>query len=121
LTPPYTSKIIEFNEKNISTTSNYAIIKVNEGFSPEIINFYLNSEYIKKQIHKFADETSIKVINIRNIKEFNIIPTAKEKDQTYEQLILTYKKKKKYMEKQLNLEKSLLEEIMFGDNNNGGN
>ena len=58
LTPPYNSRIIEFNENNITTTSNYAIIKVCENYSPEIINFYLNSEYIKKQIYQFADERS---------------------------------------------------------------
>lgn len=119
LTPPYTSNIVEFNEKNITTTSNYAIIKVNENYSPEIINFYLNSEYIKKQIYQFADESSVKVINIGNIKDFDIILTDNENEKTYEKLILTHKKKKKILEKKLNLEKDLLEEIIFGENNNG--
>lgn len=119
LTPPYTSNIIEFNENNITTTSNYAIIKVNENYSPEIINFYLNSEYIKKQIYQFADETSVKVINIGNIKDFNIILTNIENVEIYEKLILTHKKKKELLENKINLEKDLLEEIIFGENNNG--
>lgn len=121
LTPPYTSRIIEFNENNITTTSNYAIIKVYENYSPEIINFYLNSEYIKKQIYQFADETSVKVINIGNIKYFDIILTNKEYEDIYKKLISTHKEKKEMIEKELNLEKDLLEEIIFGENDNGEN
>lgn len=121
LTPPYTSRIIEFNENNITTTSNYAIIKVCENYSPEIINFYLNSEYIKKQIYQFADETSVKVINIGNIKDFDIILTNKEYEDIYKKLISTHKEKKEMIEKELNLEKDLLEEIIFGENDNGEN
>lgn len=115
LTPPYTSRIIEFDEDNITTTSNYAIIKVNEKYSPEILTFYLNSEYIQKQIYQAYDESSIKVINISNIKKFNIIEIQKEKEETYKKLITNFKKKKRLTYMQLELEEDLLEEIIFGE------
>jgi restriction endonuclease S subunit len=115
LTPPYTAQIIDFNEKNITTTSNYAIIKINTAYNPELINFYLNSEYIKKQIYYLAAETSIKVITIKNIKDFQIIEVENDKKDTYTKLIKTYIAKKELMEKQLQLEKDLLEEIIFGE------
>lgn len=115
LTPPYTSQLIEFTKENTTTTSNYAIIKVKPEYSPEIINFYLNSEYTKKQIYQTADETSIKAIKIKNIKEFNIKQVKQENKESYIQLIKTYKKKKQLIEQQLEIEKDLLEEIIFGD------
>ena len=115
LTPPYTSRIIEFNEKNVTTTSNYAIIKVNENYSPEILNFYLNSYYIKKQIHQVSEENSMKVVNIINIKKFNIIQIEEDKKETYINLIETFKNKKHLMEKQIQLEENLIEEIIFGE------
>ena len=52
LTPPYTSRIIEFNENNITTTSNYAIIKV----------------YEKPDYHITAEEYIKHVINSKDYK-----------------------------------------------------
>ena len=72
LTPPYTAITIDFDDENITTTSNYAIIKVKDDYPPELLTFYLNSEYTKEQIYKFSEQTTIKVINITNIKNFDI-------------------------------------------------
>lgn len=114
LTPPYTARVVEFDEDNLTTTSNYAIIKVNEKYSPELLTFYLNSEYIKKQIYKFSEQTSIKVINISHIKNFEI-KEIEDPNNLYTQLIKTYNEKKTLIEKQLKLEEDLIEEIIFGE------
>ncbi len=151
LTPPYTARTIEFDDENITTTSNYAIIKVKNNYPPELLTFYLNSEYTKEQIYKFSEQTSIKVINITNIKNFNIkieepvifdnalykeelsiMPPREEdieyisdeenvfnhnidKEELYTQLVKIHEEKKKLIEKQLKLEKDLIEEIIFGE------
>ena len=115
LTPPYSARIIEFNKENITTTSNYAIIKVQEEYCPEIITFYLDSEYINKQIHHICDENNVKVINISNIKEFEIRLIDEEKKDIYTELINTYKTKQKLIEKKIQLKHDLLEEIIFGE------
>ena len=114
LTPPYTARIVEFSEPNITTTSNYAIIKVNEDYSPELLNFYLNSEYAKRQIYKFSEQTSIKVINISNIKNFDIKLNNNDMS-LYTELIQIFEEKKKNMEKKIQLEEDLIEELIFGE------
>ncbi|MBE6494543.1 MAG: hypothetical protein E7Z84_08085 [Methanosphaera stadtmanae] len=158
LTPPYTAITIDFDDENITTTSNYAIIKVKDDYSPELLTFYLNSEYTKEQIYKFSEQTSVKVINISNIKNFDIkkidkepiryensynllcekpnvdeenemfnisynsvisdyeeAPNIYDKEELYTQLVKTFEEKKKLIEKQLKLEKDLIEEIIFGE------
>lgn len=157
LTPPYTAITIDFDDENITTTSNYAIIKVKDYYSPELLAFYLNSEYTKEQIYKFSEQTSVKVINISNIKNFDIKKIDEEplyestfdllpyendtdeendilnelsynslnynevpepnhnKEELYTQLVKTFEEKKKLIEKQLKLEKDLIEEIIFGE------
>ena len=115
LTPPYTSRIIEFNENNLTTTSNYAIIKIYEEYSPEILNFYLNSYYVKKQIHQVSEENTMRVVNISNIKKFKIRKIDEKNKETYTELINTFNNKKRLMEKQIQIEEDLLEEILFGE------
>lgn len=114
LTPPYTSKIIEFQEENITTTSNYAIIKIKDKYTPELINFYLNSEYTKKQIYKYSEKTSTNIINISNIKDFQIKDIGNNKDK-YTQLIKTFINKKRLLEKKLEIEENVIEELIFGE------
>jgi len=115
LTPPHVSQVMDFDSNNITISSNYAIIKVNEKYSPEILNFYLNSEYIKKQIYQLSEQTSIKVITISNIKNFNIINLEKYQDEDYIELITTFQEKRRLMEEKINLEENILEELFFGE------
>ena len=78
------------------------------------MNLYLNSEYIKKQIYRYSEQTNIKVINISHIKNFDIKMIENNID-IYESLIVTYEEKKELIEKQLEIEKSVIEEIIFGE------
>ncbi len=78
------------------------------------MNLYLNSEYIKKQIYRYSEQTNIKVINISHIKNFDI-KMIENNIELYESLIVTYEEKKELIEKQLEIEKSVIEEIIFGE------
>jgi len=78
------------------------------------LNLYLNSEYIKKQIYRYSEQTNIKVINISHIKNFDI-KMIENNIELYESLIVTYEEKKELIEKQLEIEKSVIEEIIFGE------
>ncbi|MDO5825186.1 MAG: hypothetical protein Q4Q22_02305 [Methanosphaera sp.] len=115
LTPPYTSRLVEFNRDNLTTTSNYAIIKVKEDYSPEVLNFYLNSTYTKKQIYKYCEQTSVKVVNISSIKNFKINNINNYENINYINLLKTFTKKRKLIQKELSLEENILEELFFGE------
>jgi len=70
---------------------------------------------IKKQIYQLSEQTSIKVITITNIKNFNIINLEKYQDEDYIELITTFQEKRRLMEEKINLEENILEELFFGE------
>lgn len=113
--PPYTAKLITQENTNLTTTSNYAIIHLKDEYIPETVTFYLNSEKTKKQIHKLAEETSTQTINLKTIKNLNIIIKNKKQEEKEAETIRTYYKKKELTLKKLELEEEILYQKIYGD------
>lgn len=108
LTPNYLAKVIDSNQKNLIAPNNYAIIKTNDKINPYLLEFYLNSEPIKRQIQRVGEESLIKIIKINDIKEFNIIRKDPKLEELEANMIISFKKRKELIEKQIELEELIL-------------
>lgn len=113
LTPHYTANVIDFEEENLTAPTNYAIIHITGDINPTLLCYYLNSDHIKRQINRVAEESSLKIIKIQNIKNFEIIRNNPEEEEIGAELISTFYKKKELTEKKLQIEEEILNNYLL--------
>lgn len=112
LAPPYSAALADFDKKNLLVPSNFAIIRCKGKFDPGYLSFILNGPIIRKQLQKLLDISTIPVIKISNLKQFEVEYQDKKRQLKYANLFRLLKKKKELRMKIIELEDAIKDYIL---------
>ncbi|WP_409199831.1 hypothetical protein [Methanobrevibacter sp. DSM 116169] len=113
LSPPYNVAIINFKEDNVVVPLNCGIIRVNNhNYIPIFLSYILNSNKIKKQLSRLVEGSGIKIMKIQQVKDIKIKKIPLKTQKKYEKLFVLLNKKKKLLERKLELEEQFTKNII---------
>lgn len=112
LTPEFDARVFDINADNIIIPHTYALIRVFGDIDPYLLAFYLNGRKIKKQIHILSDSSTMRIMNITNIKNLEIDRKLMKEEKYAANLVKLFYEKKNLIERQLEIEERILFESL---------
>lgn len=114
LSSPYECAIVKNNEDNLVVTSFCAKITLtNTGYSPEFLNAYLNTEYVKNIFKASTQGSTVPLLRVNKIKELQLPDISIEKQEQIAHLWNNNMQKKAILEELLLVNSEMAESIVL--------
>lgn len=112
LSEPYTAVYITKEYENLIITSNFAVIKRSDEYNSEFIAYYLNGDYVKKQLYSSMQGSIVRSIGILAVEKIDLPEIPQYKQKLFAKLAKTLTDKLKITERLKNLEQTLQKKII---------
>lgn len=106
---PYTTAVVDFEDKNVIAPSSFVIIRTKEDVNPRYVSYYLNSRNIKRQLNKYVGGSSLKIIRLSDLKELRINFIEKSRENDYLELLDLLVERRKLTEEKMEIEDKIFE------------
>lgn len=112
LSEPYTAIYITKEYENLVITSNFAVIKRSNLYTSEFIAYYLNGDFVKKQLYSNMQGSIVRSISISAIEKIELPKLTKHKQELFAKLAEILSNKLRITEEIKNLEIKLQKNII---------
>lgn len=112
LSEPYTAVYIIEEYKNLVITSNFAVIKKSNLYNTEFVAYYLNGDYVKKQLYANMQGSIVRSIGISAVEKIELPKLSQHRQELFAKLAKTLTSKLKIAEEIENLELKLQKNII---------
>ena len=112
LAPPYSAALVDFDFENLVAPSNFAIIRSSGELDPGYLSFILNAPYVRRQLHKLVEGSTLAVIKINHLNEVKLMLRDKNEQILYAKLFSLLKKRKELKMRVIELEDKITDSFL---------
>lgn len=112
LAPPYSAALIDFNCENLVAPSNFAIIRSIGELDPGYLSFILNAPYVRRQLRKLVEGSTLAVIKINHLNEVKLKIRDKNEQILYANLLSLLKMRRALKMRVIELENKITDSFL---------